>query len=287
MAGFGSGELAAVRRAVGRAMRRPRAYSGTAREILTLGLNMALYPAGLLSDAVKISEAVRLGHRSTPPALPYLDLEAATTPVILLHGALHNRSAFVVMRRALRRAGFLYVHGMNYNVIGHTVEELAGQLAERVDAVLDRVGAERVHVVGHSLGGLVARWYVQELGGHAKVHTCVTLATPHRGTYAALASRARAARQIRPGSPLIRRLGQGARPLPVRFVSYYSNLDALVIPQSSAKLEEPALHARNVLVKDMGHLSFLVSRPLIRQIIDTLANLDHDGPDEARARRGA
>ena len=41
-------------------------------------------------------------------------------------------------------------------------------------------GYERVHIVGHSLGGLAARYYVSRLGGDAHVHTLVTLGTPMR-----------------------------------------------------------------------------------------------------------
>ncbi len=42
-------------------------------------------------------------------------------------------------------------------------------------------GYEKVHVIGHSLGGLITRYYVQRMGGHARVHTVVTLGTPHSG----------------------------------------------------------------------------------------------------------
>ena len=42
-------------------------------------------------------------------------------------------------------------------------------------------GFERIHVIGHSLGGLIARYYVTRLGGDARVHTLVTLGTPARG----------------------------------------------------------------------------------------------------------
>jgi len=62
--------------------------------------------------------------------------------------------------------------------------------------------------------------------------------------------------------------------MPVRFISFYSNLDSLVLPASNAKITEPALRARNVLVKDVGHLSLLISRPIIRAIAETLANPD-------------
>jgi len=265
----------AVRKVLQRAMLRPRTYRGFAKEILMTSLNVALYPAGLVSDALKVEDAVRLGDRYTSQVpLRYLDPVAASTPIILLHGYFHNRSAFVIMRRSLKKFGFRSVDTMNYNVIGHDVQELAHQLAVHVDEILQRTEATHVHLIGHSLGGLVARYYIQKLGGHEKVHTCITLGTPHRGTHAAWVGRGKTARQLRPGSLLLRQLARSSRAMPVRFISFYSNLDSLVLPASNAKITEPALRARNVLVKDVGHLSLLISRPIIRAIAETLANPD-------------
>lgn len=275
---------AAVRSVVGGAMRRPGTYPSFAKEVLLAGLNLILYPAGVISTALEVETSTRLGDRFTQVPLRYLAPDAASTPIVLLHGAFHNRSAFLLMRRALRRFGFRFVDTMNYNVIGHDVPELAAQLAAHVDEVLERAGATHVHLIGHSFGGLVARYYVQELDGHEKVHTCITLGTPHRGTYAAIVGRGRAARQLRPGSHLIRQLAQGARRLPVRFVSFYSNLDSLVLPASNGKIVEPALRARNILVKDVGHLSLLTSRALIRSIAEMLSSLDDAEVRPLRAR---
>jgi pimeloyl-ACP methyl ester carboxylesterase len=42
-----------------------------------------------------------------------------------------------------------------------------------------------VHIVGHSLGGMIARYYVQRMGGSAAVGTLVTLGGPHTGTVTA------------------------------------------------------------------------------------------------------
>ncbi len=263
-----------TRRAVGRALRRPKTYRGAVKEIAWAGFNLAMYPAGVLSEALEPEGTAALAGRFTPQLpLRYLDPEAASTPIVLLHGYFHNRSAFLVVRRALRRAGFRHVSTLNYNVIGNDVRELARQLGAHVDRLLEETGASKVHVIGHSLGGLVARAYIQLDGGRDKVHTCITLGTPHAGTYSAWAGRGKAARDIRPRSPLLTELEE-AEATDVRFVSYYSNLDAMIIPASSAKLAAPGMRARNVLIKDLGHMSLLISQQLIRSIIDALWHLD-------------
>ncbi|HEX9694753.1 MAG TPA: alpha/beta fold hydrolase [Actinomycetota bacterium] len=280
----------AARRAVTRALRRPRTYRSAAKEIAWAGLNLAMYPAGVVGEALEPNEDRGIAGRFTPELpLRYLDPEAASTPIVLLHGYFHNRSAFLVVRRALRRAGFRHVSTMNYNVIGHDVNELAEQLSAHVDRVLEETGAHQVHLIGHSLGGLVARAYIQLCGASDKVHTCVTLGSPHGGTYAAWAGRGRAARDLRPGSDLLERL-EDAAPCDTRFVAYYSNLDAMIIPASNAKIVSTNIRARNVLVKDLGHMSFLISQTLLHSLVDDLWGFDRpasgDAVTELSQRRG-
>lgn len=274
----GSIDARAVARNVWRAMRRPATYPGYVKEAVWAGMNLAFYPVGLISDALEVADDVRLGDRfSRQVPLAYLDPEAAATPIILLHGYFHNRSAFVVMRRRLRRYGFRNVTSMNYNVLGHDIPELAEQLYGTVEKVCEAAGAHKVHLIGHSLGGIVARYYIQNVGGIDRVHTCVTLGSPHQGTYSAFIGRGRAAKQLRPGSPILSELRESARPMPVRFVSFYSNLDGMVLPPGHAKIVAPALRARNILVKDLGHMSLLISKPLWRSIASMLATLEDDG----------
>ena len=71
---------------------------------------------------------------------------------------------------------------VDYGWFATDVRSLAARLAAQVERVCDRTGFDRVHIVAHSMGGLVARYYVQRLGGHERVHTLVTLGTPQRGT---------------------------------------------------------------------------------------------------------
>ena len=62
---------------------------------------------------------------------------------------------------------------------GRDVARGATDLGSRIEEICEQTGHDRVHVVGHSLGGLIARYYVQRMGGDARVHTLCTLGTPH------------------------------------------------------------------------------------------------------------
>jgi pimeloyl-ACP methyl ester carboxylesterase len=60
-----------------------------------------------------------------------------------------------------------------------TVEHNAHKLQERIDA---EFGGETVDIIAHSFGGLVARYYIQKLGGENRVRQLITMGTPHRGS---------------------------------------------------------------------------------------------------------
>lgn len=240
-------------RVITTALRRPHTYVGQLREAMGVARAVAAYPRGIFESAITCGQSRGdVVH---------------DTPVLLLHGFGHNRSAWMVLERHLRRAGFTNVHTLNYNPFLQDVPEIAARVKERVELLRAITGAPRVHVVGHSLGGLVIRWFVQELGGSAMVDTAITVASPHQGTLAALGAAlfGRTAKQLLPGSQVIQRLNSAPlhKAAPgVRWIAFYSNLDLLVQPGSSGKLDG----AVNVLVKDHGHLSILLSPAVARSI---------------------
>ncbi|HUP85754.1 MAG TPA: alpha/beta fold hydrolase [Acidimicrobiales bacterium] len=239
------------------ALRRPQTYVGVARELASAARCAALYPGGLAETALRTG---------TPRGDRTHD-----TPVLLVHGYGHNRSGWFLLDRTLRRAGFTSVHTMNYVAWGREgVAELAERLSRRVDEIRRLTGADKVHVIGHSMGGVLLRYYVQELGGDRYVDTAVTIASPHEGTMAALAGIGAAARDLRPGSKVTRRLASGVRGTDVRWVAFYSNLDLLIQPASSAMLRHPAMRSTNILVKDQGHLTIMMAPVVARAVVDQL-----------------
>ena len=221
----------------------PPALVGAAVEAAWLTTHLALYPWGLLGRHGRDSQlGFRVEH--LPPiqrGLVISDVEAAGTPILLVHGMVDNRSIFTLLRLGLRRRGFGRVTSMNYSPFTADVRVAAAQLAEEVEALVAETGYERIHVVGHSMGGLIARYYVTRLGGDERVHTLVTLGTPHQGTYTAYGWHNQLTRQLRPGSGLMRELDQPVPECRTRFVVYWSDLDQMIFPQRNAALEHPDL----------------------------------------------
>jgi triacylglycerol esterase/lipase EstA (alpha/beta hydrolase family) len=223
-----------------------------AEELASTAQCVVQYPLGLVEPAVTTGRPSQAAGYDTP--------------VLLVHGYAHNQSGWWTLDRRLREAGYTSVHRMNYLPLGSGVPALAERLAQRVEEVRAVAGAQHVDVVAHSLGGILLRWYVQELGGDRIVRTAITLATPHGGTQSAYLWPERTARQIRPGSALMRRLTAGARPEPVRWVAFWSRSDMLVWPHEAARLHV----ATNIEMRGVGHLSFLLAPRVTRAIVGQL-----------------
>ena len=65
-------------------------------------------------------------------------------------------------------------------------------------------GAQQVDLVGHSMGGLVAAFYVNALGGHTRVRRLVTLGAPWKGTATWVFGGRREARDMAPDSDVVK-----------------------------------------------------------------------------------
>lgn len=255
------------------------AATGHALEAAWILAHVATYPLGVAQERIS-PDVERFSLADLPPVHRGLligDVEAAGTPILLLHGLVDNRSIFTVLRRQLRRRGFGRVWTMNFQLWTSDVRAAARKLAATVEAICAQTGYDRIHVIGHSMGGLIARYYVQRLDGDARVHTLVTLGTPHQGTRTARLWPRGVCRQLTPGSDVIAELARPAPGCRTRFLSFWSDIDVLITPKQAALLDHPDLSVRNVQVCGVGHMSLPIDRRIVHEISTALAYLEADG----------
>ena len=69
----------------------------------------------------------------------------------------------------------------NRSTVAHTTAANVEDLAHFVHAVLEYTGAKRVDIVGHSLGGTLAREWLRRDHAYHLVRHLVTIASPHHG----------------------------------------------------------------------------------------------------------
>ncbi|MGY1886401.1 esterase/lipase family protein [Blastococcus sp. SYSU DS0753] len=257
-----------------RALCSPAGIVGGLTELAWVGAHALLYPLGTRMEQFRPDPCRRTDAQ--PPAARALfatDPLAARTPVLLVHGLIDNRSVFAVMRRSLRRRGFAAVCSWNYSPFLTDVTRGAADLGEHIERICEQTGYDRVHVVGHSLGGLIARYHVQRQGGDRRVDTLVTLGTPHRGSILAHVLPTPLVRQLRPGSPLLQELDHPAPACRTRVTAVYSDLDQVVLPTHSGRCDHPDLGARNVLFRGVGHMSLPIHRGVLDEVAATLADV--------------
>jgi triacylglycerol esterase/lipase EstA (alpha/beta hydrolase family) len=206
-------------------------------------------------------------------------------PVVLVHGTFADRSnSWQAISPLLKNNGYC-VFALNYGdyngsgAIGvYGVDDIptsAAELSAYVDQVLAATGAAEVDLVGHSQGGMMPRYYLEYLGGAAKVKALVGLSPSNHGTTldglfvlsnffpganqftGALCP---ACEQQRVDSAFITNLNAGGETVPgVDYTVIQTRYDTVVTPYTSAFLSGPTV--KNILLQsqcilDLGdHLS--------------------------------
>jgi pimeloyl-ACP methyl ester carboxylesterase len=75
------------------------------------------------------------------------------------------------------------VLAFDYENLNTTIEENAKKLGERLQEIgLSTNHGKELHIVAHSMGGLVSRWFIEQEGGHQVVQHLVMLGTPNAGS---------------------------------------------------------------------------------------------------------
>lgn len=218
----------------------------------------------------------RLGRR-----LPGREAEQGDV-VVFLHGVFATAGVFGPLEQRLQRAWAaragsngagphpptsappaLPVASFSYaptRTFASLVDELDACLAE-----LPR--SSRIHLVGHSLGGVLARWYVQEIGDSRVVDT-VSLASPFHGTRFATRFPGVLARQLSPGSPRLATVTDTSKidAARVPHTSFVAGADRVVDPPESAAF--PRGETRHV--HGVGHNGILFHEPTLDAITELL-----------------
>jgi len=187
-------------------------------------------------------------------------------PIILVHGYAMNRANFVPLAYRLARAGLGPIVGFEYWTLGRTAAA-ARQLSWFVEHVQSMTGSPQVDIIGHSMGGVVGRYYVSLAGGDGAVANLITLGSPHTGTELSALGLGHPTRELVLGSTLLTRLAVAPPPTRTRLTFVWSRGDALV--PGAYQLAAPA--AEVIILPDIGHVTLLASRRVARALIARLS----------------
>jgi triacylglycerol esterase/lipase EstA (alpha/beta hydrolase family) len=226
-------------------------------------------------------------------------------PIVLVHGTLSDMyGSFGALSPILANAGYC-VYALNYGQTQQNsaydglgdIPTSAEQLATFVSQVLTETNAHEVDIVGWSQGGMMPRYYIDNLGGAPKVHMLVGLAPSNHGTTldgvatlfqdlglapetdAQLSQSCEACVQQIAGSSFLTALnaGGGTRPN-VKYVVIETEDDEVVTPYTSAFLS--GRNVQNIVLQDQcvvdqsDHLSIGYDSNAIQDVLNALGSDD-------------
>lgn len=228
-----------------------------ARESAASILTYELYPLGLVSKSL--------------PTLPSISLRRhePRLPILLIHGVFHNRSTFAWLKQRLHSKGFRHFKEVNLLTSIHPIPRLAEQVARESRLLIKKFGVPQIDIIAHSMGGVIARYFVQLLGGDGLVRNLITLGTPHRGTEWSKYSLIPHIRELAPQSRTIELLNQCPPPRFTRAVAVSGDLDIVIRPKDCTWWEG----VRNIHLSRVGHAGLLFSK---RVLEISLSHLNDD-----------
>lgn len=183
--------------------------------------------------------------------------------VVVMHGLFATAGAMRVLRGRIEHGTGLATASFSYPP-WWGVAELAAHLRDFLAPV---PSSTRVHLVGHSLGGLAARYYVQVRPRDSRVIQTISLGSPFAGTRAVSWMPGRFYDGLRPGSRVLRAIERSwRRGTHVPHFSIAASHDLLVQPATSAVCPP----GDKTVIRACGHASLLYDRRVAQCVVDRI-----------------
>lgn len=132
----------------------------------------------LLSDKLMISYSNYKNQKITDTVI----VKVCRTPIFFIHGFLGDSGTWSYMRSKIAEKGYIGLNH-NYNAGDGSIEDQSRLLGEYINDYFNNcnIKVKKVNLVAHSMGGLIARHYVQSRLYDNNVRKLITVGTPHHG----------------------------------------------------------------------------------------------------------
>lgn len=205
------------------------------------------------------------------PNAPPPGLAHRGPPIVLVPGFLCNRGYYGKFRRFLARHGYGTSYTVSLEPTFGSIEDNAGHLANFVEQVCEASGQDQVVLIGHSMGGVVIRVYLDQMDGARRVARAIALGSPFGGTVLAKGPSALGEnlRQMIVGNDWLAALkARESQPCAAPFTAIWSPHDSIVAPQAGTMVS--ATYGESIAMPGIGHMEMIVSRPVLETVLTVL-----------------
>jgi triacylglycerol esterase/lipase EstA (alpha/beta hydrolase family) len=220
---------------------------GLAGDLLMLGVLTATFPFTLSARQPKVLKE--------------------QTPILLIHGYLHNSSGWFYIRHQLVKQGYR-VYTIDLGSPFNSIQQYAQKVDQKAKRIALETGTQKLNIVAHSMGGLVASCYATDYAPSGSVEKIVTLGSPMEGTkLASLAAAIRfgeCARQMEHNSSFVMQQNQKNANSSTQFYHLSAVGDPIIRPNSSALANNPKAKIQQIF--GLGHTSFFCSPQAVKYI---------------------
>lgn len=190
--------------------------------------------------------------------------------IILAHGVYHNASAWILLKRRLRKAGFKNIFILSYGSFFTSFERTLERFEDFVAMARSMVPNQPVYLIGHSLGGLLARVYAEKSHGAAVPAAVITLGSPHQGSKIAAFGIGKLASSLIYRGHLFAEIESGPARLPCDGIAVCSPVDNMVLPAEALRVPYPGWVYLETA--PLSHTAMLYSRSTAKLLVEVLQN---------------
>ena len=245
----------------------PRMLGAVVLEVGAMFIQLLTYPLRLIYDLSSVKRN-----------------DSEQTPILLVHGWGTSGHSLAFIHFLLKQRGWKNIYCFSHTPLLTPADKLAGEVARKIEEVVRETGAEKIHIIGHSMGGILTRYAIKHLEVGKHIDTVITLGSPHMGSRVAGIVPMQKGNIVQLGyqSEFMKELAEGGM-MPggddIRWVSIYSEMDNFVLPQVSAHLEGD--RAVNLHLNYHGHIALLYSPTVVNMIARNLRAREAAAPQDS------
>ena len=186
--------------------------------------------------------------------------------VVLVHGLYHNAGAWILYRKWLRNRGYDRIYAFSYGSWKSDFQQIYGRFENWMAQVKQECPDAPIVMIGHSLGGLLARNYAvnHNESEHNRVRGIITLGTPFKGSKMVAFGFGALAADLQFEGPLILELANYEIPSGLHAAAIYSPVDNMVLPTVSLRPPDQWIEERT---SPLCHVALLCHNRTFRRVL--------------------